>query len=82
MATTTIDLDTELSAVNSILGAIGQAPISQLKDPNTGNITNDNPEIQFIFNLLKDSNIDVQSEGWHFNTEKHVKLHQMKQQVK
>ena len=71
MATTTIDTDTELSAVNSILGAIGQAPISQLKDPNTGNITNDNPEIKFIFNLLKDSNIDVQSEGWHFNTERH-----------
>ena len=74
MATTTIDTDTELSAVNSILGAIGQAPISQLKDPNTGNITNDNPEIQFIFNLLRDANIDVQSEGWHFNTEHHKPL--------
>tara|TARA_A100001388_G_C28690017_1_gene460821 strand:- start:400 stop:1044 length:645 start_codon:yes stop_codon:yes gene_type:complete len=74
MASTTIDLDTELSAVNSILGAIGQAPITQLKDPVTGAITNANPEIQFIYNLLKDASIDVQSEGWHFNTESHVEF--------
>ena len=73
MASTTIDLDTELSAVNSILGAIGQSPITQLKDPNTGVITNANPEIQFIYNLLKDSNVDVQAEGWHFNKENHVR---------
>ena len=64
MASTTIDIDTELSAVNTILGAIGQSPITQ--------INYDNPEISFIFNLLKDANIDTQAEGWHFNTEKHV----------
>ena len=72
MATTTIETDTELSAVNSILGAIGQAPITQLKDPTTGAITNANPEIQFIYNLLRDANVDTQSEGWHFNRERHV----------
>ena len=72
MATTTIDTDTELSAVNAILGAIGQSPISQLKDPSTGVISNNNPEIQFIYNLLRDANVDVQSEGWHFNRERHV----------
>ena len=72
MATTTIDTDTELSAVNSILGAIGQSPISQLKDPTTGVIANANPEIQFIYNLLRDANVDTQSEGWHFNRERHV----------
>ena len=66
MATTTIDLDTELSAVNSILGAIGQAPLTTLNF--------DNPEVAFIFNLLRDANVDTQSEGWHFNTEKHVKF--------
>ena len=64
MATTTIDLDTKLSAVNAILGAIGQAPVNQL--------TFDNPELQMIFNLLRDANVDTQAEGWHFNTEKHV----------
>ena len=66
MATTTIDNETELSAVNSILGAIGQSPISSL--------TFENPEVAFIFNLLRDSNVDVQSEGWHFNTENHVEF--------
>ena len=72
MATTTIDTDTELSAVNSILGSIGQAPITQLKDPSTGVIANANPEIQFIYNLLRDANVDTQAEGWHFNRERHV----------
>ena len=72
MASKTTDTETELSAVNSILGAIGQSPISQLKDA-TGAIVNSNPEVSFIYNLLRDSSIDVQNEGWHFNTEKHVK---------
>ena len=66
MATTTIDTDTELSAVNSILGAIGQAPLTTLNF--------DNPEVSFIFNLLRDANVDTQSEGWHFNTEYHVRF--------
>ena len=66
MATTTIDTDTELSAVNSILGAIGQAPLTELNF--------DNPEVSFIFNLLRDANVDTQTEGWHFNTEYHVKF--------
>ena len=79
MATTTIDLDTELSAVNSILGAIGQAPITTL-NTSTGNNSltsqiSENPEIAFIYNLLRDANVDTQSEGWHFNTEKHVKFY-------
>ena len=70
MATTTTDTDTELSAVNAILGAIGQSPLTSLTLSSSG--TFDNPEVQFIYNLLRDSNIDVQAEGWHFNSEKHV----------
>ncbi len=66
MATTTIDTDTELSAVNSILGAIGQAPLTELNF--------DNPEVSLIYNLLRDANVDTQAEGWHYNTEKHVKF--------
>ena len=65
MASTTIDNETELSAVNAILGAIGQSPVTS--------INKTNPEIGFIYNLLRDSNVDLQSEGWHFNTERHVK---------
>ena len=64
MASTTIDTETELSAVNSILGAIGQSPVTS--------IVKDNPEIGFIYNLLRDANVDIQAEGWHFNSEKHV----------
>jgi len=65
MATpTTIDTDTELSAVNSILGAIGQSPITTL------NYTN--PEISFIYNIFTEVNKDVQNEGWVFNIENHV----------
>ena len=64
MASTTIDTDTELSAVNSILGAIGQSPVTS--------IVKDNPEVGFIYNLLRDANVDIQTEGWHFNVEKHV----------
>ena len=65
MATTT-DTDTELSAVNSILGSIGQSPITTLNY--------ENPEISFIYNILTEVNKDVQNEGWHFNTEYHVKI--------
>ena len=64
MASTTIDTETELSAVNSILGAIGQSPVTS--------IVKENPEVGFIYNLLRDSNVDLQNEGWHFNTERHV----------
>ena len=64
MATSTIETETELSAVNSILGAIGQSPQTTLNYSN--------PEVGFIYNLLRDTNVDVQNEGWHFNTENHV----------
>ena len=65
MASTTIETETELSALNSILGAIGQSPVTEVDTAN--------PETSFIYNILRDTNVDVQNEGWHFNTEKHVK---------
>ena len=65
MATpTTIDNDTELSAVNSILGSIGQSPVTTL------NFTN--PETEFIYNILTEVSKDVQNEGWQFNLEENV----------
>jgi hypothetical protein len=66
MAPTTVDIDTELSAVNAILGSIGQSPISGLDFAN--------PEISFIYNILKEVMQDVQAEGWMFNKEHHVKF--------
>ena len=80
---TTIDTETELSAVNTILGAIGQSPVTTLGTITT-NVTNtaaevantyENPEIAFIYQILKECNIDVQNEGWTFNREDHVKFH-------
>ena len=68
--TTQIATDTELSAVNSILGSIGQSPITSLT---TGN-AQANPEIAFIQNLLTETNKNVQGEGWHFDKEDHVKI--------
>ena len=66
--TTQIATDTELSAVNSILGSIGQSPITNLSLTNLNN-----PEISFIKNILDETNKNVQNEGWHFNKEDHVK---------
>ena len=66
MASTTTDNVTELSAVNSILGAIGQSPINELDKTN--------PEVAFIYDILVEVNRDVQDEGWVFNTERHRKF--------
>ena len=80
---TTIDTETELSAVNTILGAIGQSPVTTLGKVTTDTTntadeianTFENPEIALIYQILKESNIDVQNEGWTFNREDHVKFH-------
>ena len=66
MATSTISTDTELSAVNSILGSIGQSPVTA--------ISSTNPEISYIYDIFEEVTKDVQNEGWHFNTEYHVKV--------
>ena len=58
---TTIDTETELSAVNTILGAIGQSPVTTLGTVTT-NVTNtasqiantfENPEIALYTKYLK-----------------------------
>ena len=65
--TTQLNTDTELSAVNSILGSIGQSPITAI------NLTNlQNPEIALVHNILMEVTKDVQNEGWHFNQEEHL----------
>ena len=58
MATAT----TELEAVNTMLRTIGESPINKL----TGALPVDALMAQ---ETLKEVNKDVQSEGWHFNTE-------------
>ena len=63
---TQFDSETELSSVNSILGIIGQAPITSLEFTN--------PEVAFIYQLLGEASKDIQNEGWVFNTELHYPL--------
>ena len=76
-----IDLDTELSAVNSILGAIGQAPVTRLADTENRTYTQgddtvtipelqfEDPQVAFVYQLLMECNLDTQIHGWVFNTE-------------
>ncbi len=66
---TQISTDTELSAVNSILGSIGQSPVTSI----TGTALQ-NPEIALITNLLTETSKNIQSEGWHFNQEKGIEV--------
>ena len=65
--TTQLNTDTELSAVNSILGSIGQSPITNLNLQAL-----QNPEISLVHNILMEVTKDVQNEGWHFNQEEHI----------
>jgi hypothetical protein len=66
MAAQTTNELTELNAVNSILGAIGQTPVQSLDL--------ENPETSFVYQLLQECNRDVQDEGWVFNREQHYPL--------
>ena len=66
MFPTQFDSETELSSVNSILGIIGQAPMTALEF--------DNPEVSLIYQLLGEASKDIQNEGWVFNTEHHYLL--------
>ena len=67
--TTQLAFDTELSAVNSILGSIGQSPVTNI----TGTALN-NPEISLVKNLLLEATKDIQNEGWHFNKQYNKKV--------
>ena len=66
MQETTFDTDSMLSAVNSVLGAIGQSPVQRLEYRN--------PEISYVVNIISEVNSDVQNEGWVFNREEGVEF--------
>ena len=59
-------LSTRLEAINSMLSAIGEAPINQL-DENTVDST-------VASSTLDEVNRNVQAYGWHFNSEKDFPL--------
>jgi hypothetical protein len=59
--------DTELAAINQILSAVGQAPVTELDQAN--------PEISIAYDTLIKCSRECQSEGWTFNTEYNYPLH-------
>lgn len=59
-------VSTELDAVNQILSAVGQAPVTTLDLQN--------PEVYTVLQTLRDTSREIQSEGWNFNTEYCVKM--------
>lgn len=58
---------TELEAVNVLLTTIGEAPVNTL----TGNQVTD---VTIAKQVLNEVSREVQSQGWHFNTEEGVRL--------
>lgn len=58
---------TELEAVNILLTTIGEAPVNTL----TGNQVTD---VSIANQVINEVNREVQSMGWHFNTEYNVPL--------
>jgi hypothetical protein len=54
-------MTTQLQAVNQMLSGIGQSPVTSLDVAN--------PEIAIAIDILEQVDREVQSEGWHFNTE-------------
>ena len=71
---TTVQSETELSSVNSILMAIGQAPINRIYRQTDGELIYINPEVAFVHSLLMEVDADVQNEGWVFNRENNYPL--------
>lgn len=53
---------TELDAVNTMLGAIGETPISTLDEQPTA-------DVMTSLNILREVSREVQTEGWSWNTE-------------
>ena len=64
MAFATTNAATELPAINQILMACGQAPVTTLDETN--------PDVAIAYQTLLEVSREVQSEGWTFNKEEHV----------
>ena len=64
MAFPTTNAASELPAINQILMACGQAPVTTLDETN--------PDVAIAYQTLLEVSREVQSEGWTFNKEEHV----------
>ena len=66
MAFPTTNASTELPAINQILMACGQAPVTTLDETN--------PDVAIAYQTLLEISREVQSEGWTFNKEPHYEM--------
>ena len=66
MAFPTTNAATELPAINQILMACGQAPVTTLDETN--------PDVAIAYQTLLEVSREVQSEGWTFNKEAHYEI--------
>lgn len=62
-------LTTKLEAVNSMLGHIGESPVNSISDTNALPVS-----AATAITVLDETSREVQTEGWHFNTENKVVL--------
>lgn len=60
-------LTTKLEAVNSMLGHIGESPVNSISNANLP------VSVSTAMSVLDEVSKEVQTEGWHFNTEIDVK---------
>lgn len=65
--TTLITPSTELDAVNRMLGSIGQSPVSTLDVSGL-------PDVARAARFLREVLLDVQAQGWSWNTDKNYEL--------
>jgi|TARA_R100000479_G_scaffold38182_1_gene16982 hypothetical protein len=63
------NLTTKLEAVNTMLGVIGEMPVNSL---GTGSARSAN--VVLAENVLDETTKEIQSDGWHFNTEHEYNL--------
>lgn len=62
-------LTTQLEAVNSMLGHIGESPVDSIATPSALPVS-----ASTALTILDEVSREVQSDGWYFNTEKDVTL--------
>lgn len=60
-------ITTELSAINTMLTAIGETPVNSLTEPVTA-------DVAIAKSVLNEISVEVQSEAWHWNTEDEFEL--------
>lgn len=68
MPNTPLNPTTELEAVNTMLSVIGEEPVNQLDGVALVS------DVALARDVLREISVDVQSKGWHFNTEKDYPL--------